>query len=65
MAMEEKAARGQTIRTETSPNRNAPGVNMNEALAGRKMAGAPDDISSSISGSKVATYNDDAAKSRK
>jgi hypothetical protein len=56
--MSEGAARGQTIRTETGPNRSSHKVNESEALAGRKMAGGPTDVGHSLTGAgEVNTYN--------
>lgn len=46
----EKVGSGQTIRTDTGPDRSGHKVNMNEALCGRKMGGGPTDISHSLSG---------------
>lgn len=59
MAMTEKAARGQTIRTETSPNRSSHKVNEKEALMGRGNTGGPNSVAHSLSGAgEVVTYND-------
>lgn len=56
----EKAARGQTIRTETGPVRESSHkINESEALLGRKNTGGPTSTSHSLtSGGDVVTYND-------
>ena len=59
MRKTEKAHFGQTIVTETSPDRSSHNVNANEALMGKSMKGGPTDVSHSLSGAgDVVTYND-------
>lgn len=53
--VKEKAHFGQTIRTETSPDRSSHKVNAKEALEGRKMGGGPTDLSHSLT---AGSYND-------
>lgn len=49
MKKTEKAARGQTIITETNPDRSSYNKqDANEALMGRKMGGGPRDTSHSL-----------------
>jgi hypothetical protein len=60
--MKESAVRGQTIRTETAPVREASIVNESEALGGRKMGGGPKDMSASLKG--PGRFNDTPAGSR-
>lgn len=48
MRKEEKAHFGQSIRTESGPDRSSHKVNMDEALMGRKMKGGPTDLSRSM-----------------
>ncbi len=50
MRKEEKAHNGQTIRTETGPDRSSHKVDENKALMGNKMRGGVTDLSHSISG---------------
>ena len=58
--MEEEAVRGQTIRTESSPDKSSYPNDKREALMGRKMGGGPTDVSHSLTGAgQVETYNDD------
>ena len=67
MRKTEKAARGQTIITETAGDRSSYKQDDNEALMGRKMAGGPLDLSSSLGGGspeKDVNYMDKAAKPR-
>lgn len=49
MKKTEKAARGQTIRTETAPDRSSYKQNANEALMGKKMGGGPRNTGHSLS----------------
>ena len=66
MKKEEKAHFGQSIRTESSPDRSSHKVKNDEALCGRSMPGGPTDVSHSLSGAgSVETYNDAGKKSRK
>lgn len=62
MRKEESVGRGQTIRTETGPDRSSHKLDPNEALNGRKMAGGPTDLSRTM---KVGMYDDAAPKSRR
>lgn len=50
MRKTEKAARGQKIVTETSPDRSSHKMNKDEALCGKKMGGGPRDVGHSLSG---------------
>jgi hypothetical protein len=50
MRKNEKAARGQNLRTETSPDRSSYKQNNNEALMGKKCKGGPRDVGHSLSG---------------
>ena len=52
----EKAHFGQTICTETAPDRSSHKVNESEALMGRKMKGGPTDLSRTM---KPGMYNDE------
>ena len=52
MRKEEKAQNGQTIRTESGPDRSSHKINNDEALSGRKMRGGVDNLDHSISGGK-------------
>lgn len=62
----EKAHRGQTIRTETGPDRSSHKMDSNEALMGRKTGGGPMDLSHSISGGDVADkYSETPPKPRR
>lgn len=66
MRKREKAHMGQTICSETSPDRSSHPVNMDEALMGRKMGGGPLDTSHSLgSAGEVQTYNDKSKKGMK
>ena len=66
MRKEEKAHHGQTICTETGPDRSSYKVKADEALMGRKMKGGPTDVSHSLGGAgDVQTYNNEGRKSRK
>lgn len=56
MRKEEKAHFGQSIRTESGPDRSSHKVDANEALMGRKMKGGPTDLSRSM---KVGAQNDE------
>jgi hypothetical protein len=56
--MEEKAARGQSIRTETGPDRSSHKVNAREALMGREMTGGVTNLGHSISGANSVSMND-------
>lgn len=56
MRKEEKAHFGQSIRTESGPDRSSHKVDANEALMGRKMKGGPTDLSRSM---KVGGMNDE------
>jgi hypothetical protein len=59
MRKEMKAHFGQTIVTESGPDRSSHQINANEALMGRSMKGSPTDVSHSLSGAgDVVTYND-------
>lgn len=59
MRIDEKAIRGQKLRTETSPDKSSHMVDQKEALVGRKCGGGPTDVSHSLSGAgMVETYND-------
>ena len=59
MKKEEKAHHGQTIRTESGPDKSSYHVNKNEALMGRSMKGGPTDVSHSLSGAgEVVTDNE-------
>lgn len=63
--MTEKAARGQTIRTEGMPDRekDVPGCPDAESLMGRKMKGGPRDTSHSLSSAgDVVDYMNDGMK---
>ena len=55
----DKAARGQTIRTECAPDRSSHPVNEREAIRGRKMAGGATDVSHSLSGAGMVVTNND------
>lgn len=52
---DESVSRGQTIRTETGPEREnkLPQVNQGEALSGGKLAGGDSDLGYMLSGNKV------------
>lgn len=52
MRKDEKAQLGQTIRTETGPDRSSHKLGGEESLMGRKMGGGIDNLSHSISGGK-------------
>jgi len=66
MRKEEKAHFGQTICSETSPDRSSHKVNKDEAFVGRKMKGGPTDVSHSLGGAgEVQTYNNEGKKSRR
>jgi hypothetical protein len=56
--MTESAHFGQTIITETGPDRSSHKLDHNQALAGKPMKGGPTDVSHSISGGSVNDYND-------
>jgi hypothetical protein len=48
----EKAQNGQTIRTETGPDRSSHKLGGEESLMGRKMRGGVDNLDHSIAGGK-------------
>jgi hypothetical protein len=50
MRKNEKAARGQNIRTETSPDKSSYKMDNTKALMGKKCGGGPRDTSHSLSG---------------
>lgn len=57
--MREKANRGQTILSATSPDKSSHKVNANEAMAGRSMSGSGTDTSKAL---KPGGYNDEVKK---
>lgn len=59
MMKTEKAARGQTMRTETGPDRSSHPCNDREAIMGRKMPGGATDVSHSLSGAGMVVTNND------
>lgn len=66
MRKEEKAHFGQTIRSETGPDRSSHKVNEMESFTGRKMGGGPRDTSHSLtSAGETVDYNDAPAKPRR
>ncbi len=65
MRKEEKAKNGQTIRTESGPDRSSFMQGDAEALSGRAFKGGPKDVSHSLSGAGGAvSYNDTPARKR-
>lgn len=63
--MEESAHFGQTIRTDSGPDRSSFDYDKTAALAGAETGGGPTDVSHSLSGAgQVKTYNDMPGKKR-
>lgn len=58
MKKTEKARAGQTIITETAPDRSSFKQDNSKALLGNKMGGGPRDVSHSLKGDKTVDYMD-------
>jgi len=65
MRKNEKAARGQNLRTETAPDRSSLKQDDTEALMGKKCGGGPRDLSHSLMGNKSVDFMDTPPKPRK
>lgn len=66
MRKEEKAHFGQTLRTETGPDRSSYKPNETESLMGRKMGGGPRWTGHSLSSAgETVDYNDVPPNSRR
>jgi len=64
MRKNEKAHMGQTIRTETSPDRSSHKGKSDEALMGRSMRGGPTDLSHSLKGNSSQVHMHPGATSK-